>query len=122
MDNEKIIRDFVQAWSRLDPEEHSSYFTNDGVYHNMPTGPVAGRENVQKMITPNEARLPQRFYEVFFERRPDVLPLFGVHSPAEREDMILETPRSVLAFLERESWLEAVCSWRCVGGPSCGSS
>jgi limonene-1,2-epoxide hydrolase len=50
IDNEKIIREFIEAWSRLDPEELSSYFSEDGVYHNMPTGPVAGRENVKKMI------------------------------------------------------------------------
>ncbi len=50
MDNQKIIREFIEAWSRLDPDELSSYFTEDGVYHNMPSGPVAGRENVRKMI------------------------------------------------------------------------
>jgi limonene-1,2-epoxide hydrolase len=50
MDNEKIIRDFIEAWSRLDPAELASYFTEDGVYHNMPSGPVSGRENVQAMI------------------------------------------------------------------------
>ena len=50
MDNEKIIREFIGAWSRLDPEELSGYFSEDGVYHNMPTGPVRGRENVKKMI------------------------------------------------------------------------
>jgi limonene-1,2-epoxide hydrolase len=50
MDNEKIIREFVAAWSRLDAAELASYFTDDGVYHNMPTGPVAGRDNVEKMI------------------------------------------------------------------------
>jgi limonene-1,2-epoxide hydrolase len=50
MDNEKIVREFIEAWSRLDPEELSNYFTEDGVYHNMPTGPVGGRENVKKMI------------------------------------------------------------------------
>ena len=49
MDNEKIIREFVEAWSRLDPEELASYFTEDGVYHNMPSGPVGGSENVRKM-------------------------------------------------------------------------
>ncbi len=49
-DNEKIIREFIQAWSRLDPKELSSYFAEEGVYHNMPTGPVGGRENVEKMI------------------------------------------------------------------------
>ncbi len=50
MDNERIVRDFVDAWSRLDPEELSRYFAEDGIYHNMPTGPVAGRENVKNMI------------------------------------------------------------------------
>jgi limonene-1,2-epoxide hydrolase len=50
VDNEKIIREFIQAWSRLDPEELSSYFSQDGVYHNMPAAPVGGRENVKKMI------------------------------------------------------------------------
>jgi limonene-1,2-epoxide hydrolase len=50
MENEKIIREFIEAWSRLDAEELSSFFTEDGVYHNMPSGPVAGRENVKQMI------------------------------------------------------------------------
>ncbi len=50
MDNEKIIREFIEAWSRLDPAELAGYFTDDGVYHNMPTSPVGGRENVEKMI------------------------------------------------------------------------
>ena len=50
MDNEAIIREFIDAWSRLDADELCSYFSEDGVYHNMPSGPVAGRENVKKMI------------------------------------------------------------------------
>ncbi len=50
VDNEKIIREFIGAWSRLDPEELSRYFSEDGVYHNMPAGPVRGRENVRNMI------------------------------------------------------------------------
>ena len=49
-DNEKIIRNFVEAWSRLDPEELAGYFADDGIYHNMPTGPVSGRANVEKLI------------------------------------------------------------------------
>ncbi len=51
MDNEKIIREFIQAWSRLDATELAGYFAEDGVYHNMPAGPVAGRENVEQFIT-----------------------------------------------------------------------
>jgi NAD(P)-dependent dehydrogenase (short-subunit alcohol dehydrogenase family) len=50
MTNEEIIRDFIAAWSRLDPEELASYFCEDGAYHNMPTGPVKGRKNVEEMI------------------------------------------------------------------------
>ncbi len=50
VDNEKIIREFIQAWSRLDAAELASYFTEDGVYHNMPAAPIAGRDDVQKMI------------------------------------------------------------------------
>jgi len=50
VNNEQVIREFIEAWSRLDPEELSSYFTEDGVYHNMPTQPVSGRENVKAMI------------------------------------------------------------------------
>lgn len=50
MDNAKIVREFIEAWSRLDPAELAGYFTDDGSYHNMPTGPVTGRDNVQQMI------------------------------------------------------------------------
>ena len=49
-ENERIVRDFIAAWSRLDPEELAAYFAEDGVYHNMPTGPVAGRDNVKQLI------------------------------------------------------------------------
>jgi limonene-1,2-epoxide hydrolase len=49
-DNERIIREFIEAWSRLDPEELAGYFADDGVYHNMPIGPVSGRDNVEEFI------------------------------------------------------------------------
>lgn len=48
--NEQIIRDFVAAWSRLNPEELASYFTEDGCYFNIPTEPVRGRDAVQQFI------------------------------------------------------------------------
>jgi limonene-1,2-epoxide hydrolase len=48
--NERIIRDFIAAWSRLDAKELAAYFTEDGVYHNMPMAPVAGRANVEALI------------------------------------------------------------------------
>jgi limonene-1,2-epoxide hydrolase len=49
-DNVTIITEFIEAWSRLDPDELASYFTEDGCYHNMPVGPVAGRDAVRQMI------------------------------------------------------------------------
>lgn len=49
-DNERVIRNFIAAWSRLDAAELAAYFTEDGVYHNMPARPVAGRENVKAFI------------------------------------------------------------------------
>lgn len=48
--NVDVIREFIDAWSRLDADELAGYFTEDGSYHNMPTGPVTGRDNVRKFI------------------------------------------------------------------------
>ncbi len=48
--NEKTIRDFIAAWSRLNVEEIVGYFTDDGVYHNMPMQPVKGREALKLFI------------------------------------------------------------------------
>jgi len=49
-ENVAIITEFVAAWSRLDADELAGYFTEDGCYHNIPVGPVAGRDNVRGMI------------------------------------------------------------------------
>lgn len=49
-DNTKLIEEFCAAWSRLDPAELASYFAEDGVYHNMPAGPVKGREAIEQFI------------------------------------------------------------------------
>jgi limonene-1,2-epoxide hydrolase len=48
--NERIIRDFVAAWSRRDATELAGYFAEDGVYHNMPMAPVSGRAAVEQLI------------------------------------------------------------------------
>jgi len=49
-ENEEVIRSFIEAWSRLDPKELSAYFTEDGIYHNMPIAPIVGREKVEEFI------------------------------------------------------------------------
>ncbi|MBL8556004.1 MAG: nuclear transport factor 2 family protein [Phenylobacterium sp.] len=48
--NGEIIRNFIAAWSRLDAAELAGFFADDGVYHNMPARPVAGRAAVQAFI------------------------------------------------------------------------
>jgi hemoglobin-like flavoprotein len=57
-------------------------------------------------IADHEARFTERFYEIFFERRPDTRVLFGRHSLAEREEMMRETLRSLHALVEQETWLD----------------
>jgi len=49
-DNEAVIRAFIAAWSRLDVEELVGFFCEDGVYHNMPTRPVAGHAALRAFI------------------------------------------------------------------------
>ncbi len=48
--NTKLIEEFCAAWSRLDPAELAGYFTEDGVYHNMPAQPVTGRHGIEAFI------------------------------------------------------------------------
>lgn len=63
-DNEQVIVDFLQAWSRLDPAELAGYFTEDGCYHNIPTGPVRGRDQVEAFIRAFTATWTATHWEV----------------------------------------------------------
>ena len=49
-DNESVVRRFIADWSSLDADKLVEYFTEDGVYHNMPAQPVAGREKLRRFI------------------------------------------------------------------------
>lgn len=48
--NERIVRKFIADWSSLDVDKLVEYFTEDGIYHNMPTQPVGGRDNLRGFI------------------------------------------------------------------------
>ena len=50
-DNQKIVREFIAAWSNLNADELVAYFTEDGVYHNMPTQPVSGHDDLRAFIS-----------------------------------------------------------------------
>ncbi|MDO8421514.1 MAG: limonene-1,2-epoxide hydrolase family protein [Parvibaculum sp.] len=49
--NEEIIRDFVNAWPSLDVEKIVSFFTEDGIYHNMMIHPVKGHADLRNFIS-----------------------------------------------------------------------
>ena len=64
VDNVAVISDFIEAWSRLDADELANYFTEDGVYYNMPIAPVEGRDNVRDFIQGFIANWTQTQWEV----------------------------------------------------------
>lgn len=49
-DNISMVYQFITAWSRLDAEELSKFFLDNGVYHNMPAQPIRGREAIRDFI------------------------------------------------------------------------
>jgi len=49
-DNVQTIKDFIAAWSNLDSDELVGYFSEDGIYYNMPTQPVQGKEQLKQYI------------------------------------------------------------------------
>jgi limonene-1,2-epoxide hydrolase len=50
-ENEQLVSDFCEAWSRRDIDEIVGYFTPDAVYHNIPMDPVTGLEAIRNVLT-----------------------------------------------------------------------
>lgn len=72
----------------------------------MPSDRNERLELVLESLAENEKKFSERFYQLFFERRPDTLVLFGAYSIAEQEEMMAETLRSLFALYSNEPWLE----------------
>ena len=49
-DPDALVTQFCAAWTRMDADELSAYFTEDGVYHNIPMAPAVGRAAIQQML------------------------------------------------------------------------
>ena len=49
-DNVQTIKDFIAAWSNLDSDELVGYFSEDGIYYNMPTQPIQGKAQLKQFI------------------------------------------------------------------------
>lgn len=51
MDADQIVRDFCDAWNRSDVDAIVAAFTDDAVYHNIPTEPCKGREAIATFVS-----------------------------------------------------------------------
>jgi len=49
-DNEKLVLEFCEAWTRRDIDELLGYFTDDAVYHNIPMQPVHGHDQIRNVL------------------------------------------------------------------------
>lgn len=47
---EAVVTEFCKAWADPDPAKLASYFTEDGIYHNIPMEPVQGPAAIEEFI------------------------------------------------------------------------
>ena len=63
-DPDALVTQFCEAWPRMDADELASYFTDDGVYHNIPMAPAVGRAAVHELLTGLGAMISAIRFEV----------------------------------------------------------
>ncbi len=51
-ENEKLVTDFCQSWTRKNVDEILSYLTDDCFYHNIPMEPCVGKAAIRKFVEP----------------------------------------------------------------------
>lgn len=49
-DYEALVREFCQAWVDADHDKVVGFFTEDGVYHNIPVDPLVGHDAIRAMV------------------------------------------------------------------------
>ncbi len=47
---DQLVTEFCARWADPDPAQLAEYFTEDGIYHNMPMPPSQGRAAIQEFI------------------------------------------------------------------------
>jgi limonene-1,2-epoxide hydrolase len=47
---ETLVREFCDAWSKMDADLLTGYFTDDAVYHNIPMAPLEGKEAIRGFL------------------------------------------------------------------------
>lgn len=49
-DPSALVAEFCAIWERMDADEIASYFTEDGVYHNIPMAPAVGKAAIHELL------------------------------------------------------------------------
>ena len=49
-DNVALVRRFCETWSRRSAEKILAFFSEDGVYHNMPMEPLKGKAAIRPIL------------------------------------------------------------------------
>jgi limonene-1,2-epoxide hydrolase len=63
-DPNALVREFCDAWIRMDPDELAEYFTDDGVYHNIPMAPMEGKENIRAGLAGMKAMISSIRFDI----------------------------------------------------------
>jgi limonene-1,2-epoxide hydrolase len=63
-DPNTLVTQFCEAWVRMDPDELADYFTDDGVYHNIPMAPMEGKEAIREGLKGMKAMISSIRFEV----------------------------------------------------------
>ena len=63
-DPDALVTQFCAAWSRMDADELAAYFSNDGVYHNIPMEPAVGRAAILEFLRGMGAMISAIRFEV----------------------------------------------------------
>ncbi len=48
--SEQVVREFCAAWERRDIDEIVGFFTDDAIYHNIPTEPAQGHDAIRAVL------------------------------------------------------------------------
>ena len=85
---ETLVREFCDAWTKLDPDLITDYFAEDGVYHNMPLPPLQGHAAIKEFLVGFLANVTTAEFkmvnvvssdDVVFTERIDAFTLAGKH-------------------------------------------
>jgi limonene-1,2-epoxide hydrolase len=63
-ENLAIIRRFIDACVRAEPEEFASYFTEDATWWNAPWQPIRGREAIRETFRRGASRMKAQPWEI----------------------------------------------------------